>query len=88
MKEMLLIALPVIMSAAVNEINIPHQQNSSRIAEGGIRHLNYANRLNGFVQGLFDVRYNSPLPIFKMASKATRKPKAYLAEAISMVGLW
>jgi putative peptidoglycan lipid II flippase len=91
MKEMLLIALPVIMGTAVNEINVlVNRTLASRIAEGGISALNYANRLNGFVQGLFVMSVTTVLypMISKMAAEGNLKSlKAYLAEAISMVGL-
>lgn len=91
MKEMLLIALPVIMGTAVNEINVlVNRTLASRIAEGGISALNYANRLNGFVQGLFVMSVTTVLypMISKMAAEGNlRSLKAYLAEAISMVGL-
>jgi len=91
MKEMIFIALPVIVGAAVNEINVlVNRTLASRIAEGGISALNYANRLNGFVQGLFVVSVTTVLfpMISRMAAEGDlRGLKSYLAEAISMVNL-
>lgn len=48
------IAIPVIMGTSVNQINILVDRTlASSIAIGGISSLNYANRLNLFIQGLF-----------------------------------
>lgn len=53
-KNMVYIALPVIIGVSVNQINVLVDRTlASSIAVGGISALNYANRLNGFVQGLF-----------------------------------
>lgn len=53
-KTMVIIALPVIAGQSVNQINVLVDRTlASGIAVGGISALNYANRLNGFVQGLF-----------------------------------
>ena len=52
-KEMVYLALPVIVGAAVNDVNmIVDKTMASQIVEGGISVLNYAQRLNGFVQGI------------------------------------
>lgn len=52
-KTMFFIALPVIAGTSVNEINVLVDRTlASGIAVGGISALNYARRLNGFVQGL------------------------------------
>lgn len=54
MKETLLIALPVIIGVSVNQINILVDRTiASTITVGGISALNYAGRLNQFIQGLF-----------------------------------
>lgn len=48
------IAIPVIIGTSVNQINILVDRTlASSIAIGGISSLNYANRLNLFIQGLF-----------------------------------
>lgn len=50
----LYIALPVVIGASVNQINILVDRTiASSLAVGGISALNYANRLNLFIQGLF-----------------------------------
>lgn len=68
LKEMFLIALPVIIGTSVNEINVLVDRTlASRIAVGGISALNYARRLNGFVQGLVVVSLTSVM--FPMISK-------------------
>ena len=52
-KKMVLIALPIIVGTSVNEINVlVNRTLASGLAVGGISALNYANRLNAFVQGL------------------------------------
>ena len=82
MKEMVLIALPLIVGTAVNEVNIVVDRTlASRIAVGGISALNYANRLNGFVQGLFVMSVTTVLypMISKMAAEGNMKSlKGYL----------
>jgi len=53
-KKMLLMALPIMIGASIHELNIIIDRSlASRIVEGGISALNYANRLNGFVQAIF-----------------------------------
>ncbi len=49
------LAGPIILSVAVTQINIMIDQNMASRVEpnGGIAALNYANKLSGFVQGLF-----------------------------------
>lgn len=55
-KNMAKIALPVIIGASVNEINILIDRTiASNIVEGGISALTYANKLNQFFQGIFVV---------------------------------
>lgn len=50
----LYIALPVVIGTSVNQVNILVDRTiSSSLAVGGISSLNYANRLNLFIQGLF-----------------------------------
>ncbi len=53
-KNMAYIAIPVIIGTSVNQINtLVDKTLASSIAVGGITSLNYASRLNGFIQGLF-----------------------------------
>jgi putative peptidoglycan lipid II flippase len=54
LKNMFVIALPVILGISVNQINILIDRTlASKIAVGGISALNYASTLNEFVQGIF-----------------------------------
>jgi putative peptidoglycan lipid II flippase len=53
-KKMLFLAMPVILGTSVNQINtLVDRTLASQIVEGGISALNYASRLNSFVQGIF-----------------------------------
>jgi putative peptidoglycan lipid II flippase len=53
-KNLLRVSLPVILGVSVNQINLLVDRTiASRIAVGAISALNYANKLNGFVQGIF-----------------------------------
>lgn len=53
-KNMAYITIPVIIGISVNQINVLVDKTiASSIAVGGISALNYADKLNGFVQGLF-----------------------------------
>ncbi len=53
-KKMAYMALPIIVGVSVTQINVLVDRTiASQIAVGGISALNYANRLNNFVQGLF-----------------------------------
>lgn len=52
-KEMFYLAIPVIMGVVVNDVNvIVDKTMASQIYEGGISVLNYAQKLNGFVEGI------------------------------------
>lgn len=52
-REMFILAVPVIIGVAVNDVNIIVDKTmASKIYEGGISVLNYAQRLNGFVEGI------------------------------------
>ncbi|WP_312654119.1 murein biosynthesis integral membrane protein MurJ [Proteiniclasticum sp.] len=54
LREMLILAIPIIIGTSVNQLNVLVDKNiASRVAVGGISALNYANRLNVFIQGLF-----------------------------------
>lgn len=91
LKEMFLIALPVIIGTSVNEINVLVDRTlASRIAVGGISALNYARRLNGFVQGLVVVSLTSVMfPIIsKMAAAENIKGlKQTVNEAMASMSL-
>lgn len=53
-KETFIIAMPVILGASVNQVNVLVDRTiASTISIGGISALNYADRLNLFIQGIF-----------------------------------
>ncbi|NLM26524.1 MAG: murein biosynthesis integral membrane protein MurJ [Firmicutes bacterium] len=91
MINMAVIALPVILGVSVNQINVLVDRTlASGIAVGGISALNYANRLNGFVQGLFVTSIATVMypMISKMAADNNLDGlKSSVAEAISLVNL-
>ena len=54
LKEMLLLSLPIILGTSVNQLNVLVDKNiASNVTLGGISALNYANRLIGFIEGIF-----------------------------------
>ena len=90
-KNMLYIALPVIIGTSVNQINVLIDRTlASNIVEGGITALNYANRLNGFVQGLFVASISTAMypMISKMAAEDNMEGlKKAVAEGINLINL-
>ncbi len=90
-KKMLFISIPVIIGVSVDQINtLADRTIASSIIAGGISSLNYANRLNGFVQGLFVSSINTVMyPIISkmIAEDNTEKFKDYVSESISFVNL-
>ncbi len=91
LKMMVLIALPIIVGTSINQINVLIDRTiASGIAVGGISALNYANRLNGFVQGLFVASITTVMypMISKMAAEDNMKGlKSNISEAISIISL-
>ena len=91
LREMFLIAVPVIIGTSVNEINVLVDRTlASSIAVGGISALNYAKRLNGFVQGLVVASMISVMypMISKMAAAGNIKGlKQTVNEAMSSISL-
>lgn len=88
-KHMIYIALPVIIGASVNQINVLVDRTiASGVAEGGITALNYANKINGFVQGIFVLSITTALypMISKMAAeKNINGLKKSVSEAINSI---
>jgi putative peptidoglycan lipid II flippase len=90
-KTMMYIALPVIAGVSVNQINVLVDRTlASQIAIGGISALNYANRLNGFVQGIFVLSIATVM--YPMISKMAAENniiglKKILADSISSINL-
>ncbi|MFX0560697.1 murein biosynthesis integral membrane protein MurJ [Tepidibacillus infernus] len=90
-KNMAYIALPVIIGVSVNQINVLVDRTiASQIAIGGISALNYANRLNGFVQGIFVLSISTAMyPIIsKMAAENNMSGlKKSVSEAVNGINL-
>jgi len=90
--KMVYIALPVMIGVSVNEINVLVDRTlASKIAVGGISALNYANKLNGFVQGLFVSSIATVM--FPMISKMVAQNsynglKKIVSEAINLINLF
>lgn len=91
-KNMIYLALPVIIGVSVNQINVLVDKTlASSIAVGGISALNYANKLNGFVQGLFVAPIATVIypMISKMAAEGDIKGfKESVLEALNSVSLF
>lgn len=91
MKHMVYIALPVIMGASVNQINVLVDRTiATSLAQGGLTALNYANRINDFAQGIFVISITTALypVISKMAAENNMVGlKKSVSEAISGVNL-
>lgn len=89
LQEMFLLALPVILGVSANEVNVLVDRTmASRIAVGGISALNYARRLNDFVQGLVAVSITTVMfpQISQMAAQGNIIDlKRRLREAISTI---
>ncbi len=90
-RKMVAVALPLIIGLSVNEINVIVDKTlASSIAVGGISALNYASRLNGFVQGLFVATITTVMypVISKMAAQSNiAGMKKTVAEAINSINL-
>ena len=90
--KMVIIALPVIIGVSVNEINVIVDRTlASNIAVGGISALNYAKRLNAFVQGLFVTTIATAM--YPMISKMAAQNNYYglkksVSEAINLINLF
>ncbi|SHE81616.1 murein biosynthesis integral membrane protein MurJ [Caloramator proteoclasticus] len=88
-KNLLAIALPAILGVSVNQLNVLVDRTiASKVAEGGISALNYANKLNGFVMGLFVTSISTV--IFPLISKMVAENnyeglKKSLSESISAI---
>ena len=91
LKALAHVAMPVIFGTSINQINkLVDRTLASGITVGGISALNYAARLNGFVQGLFVMSISTVMypMISKMASEQNlRGLKNTLSEAIGMINI-
>ncbi|MBZ4646715.1 MAG: murein biosynthesis integral rane protein MurJ [Clostridia bacterium] len=91
LKQTLYLSLPAVFGVSINEINsLVDRTIASRIVIGGISALNYANRLNGFVQGIFIMSIATVMypMISKMAAENNMIGlKKSVSEAISSINL-
>ena len=72
-KKVLYLALPVILGISVDQINVLVDRTiASQISVGGIAALNYANKLNMFIQGIFVLSVTTVMypRISKMAAES------------------
>ncbi len=91
LRNMVFIALPIILGGSVNRVNtLVDRTLASNLAEGGISALSYASRLESFVSALFVGSITTALypMISNMAAEGNLKGlKDSLSEAIVIVGL-
>lgn len=89
--KLIYLSLPIVLSVSVNEINVIVDRTlASKIVVGGISALNYANKLNLFVHGIFVISISTVLypVISKMAAAANMAGlKKVLSESISGINL-
>jgi putative peptidoglycan lipid II flippase len=89
--KMMQIALPVIIGVSIYQINVLVDRTmASGIAVGGISALNYSNKINGFVQGIFVLSISTamyPLISKMAAEKDMLGLKKSISEAISGISL-
>jgi putative peptidoglycan lipid II flippase len=90
-KRMMFLSMPVILGTSVNEINkLIDRSMASQIAVGGISALNYAHKIDGFIQGIFVMSIVTVMypMIAKMAAENNiRGLKKTLSESISGINL-
>lgn len=90
-KEMALISIPTILGVSINQINILVDRTiASQITQGGISALEYANRLNGFVQGIIVLTVvNIMYPIISkmVANNNISGLKESVSKAISFINI-
>lgn len=90
-REMIIIALPTIIGASIDQVNILIDKTmASSIAVGGVSALNYGSKLNGFIHGIFVSSISTVMypAISKMAVENNFKGmKATIKESINMISL-
>ena len=90
-KSMAISVLPVILGTSVNQINtLVDRSLASSLVTGGISALNYANKLNSFIQGIFVMSISTVLypTISKMAADRNMNGlKKSVSEAVNGVNL-
>lgn len=90
-KKMIYLSIPLILGVSVNQINVLVDRTiASSISIGGISALNYANRLNLFIQGIFVMSIATAMypTISKMSSENNIKGlKESISSAISSINI-
>jgi putative peptidoglycan lipid II flippase len=85
------LSIPVILGVSVNQINLLVDRTlASRIVIGGIAALNYANRLNLFIQGIFVmavVTVTFPMLSKMIANNNSNRFKIILSKSIEAINL-
>lgn len=91
MSRLLYLSIPVFLGVSVNQINVLVDRSiASTIVEGGISALNYADRLNMFIQGIFAMSVATamyPLISSMAAENNMNGLKKILREAIGGISL-
>lgn len=91
LKDLWYLAIPMMIGISVNQINVLVDKTlASQIIEGGISALNYANRLNFFVQGIFVLSISTVMypTISKMVTENDISGlKRTLREAIGIINI-
>ncbi|MDD3040956.1 murein biosynthesis integral membrane protein MurJ [Bacteroides sp.] len=92
LRKTFFVALPAILGTSVNQINILIDRTiASTLAVGGISALNYANRLNVFIEGLFVTSLITVMypTISNLASRNDmKKLKEIIAESLNIVNIF
>ncbi len=90
-RELALMSIPIVLGSSVHQINVLIDRTlASQLETGGISALNYAERLNGFVQGIFVVSIVTVLypMISKMVASGDLKGvKKSISEALVSISL-
>lgn len=92
LKKMIFLSLPLIIGVSVNQINILVDKTiASQVAVGGISVLNYASKLNDFIQGVFVLSITSVMypSISKMAAEKDIEPfKKSILQAMNGINIF
>jgi len=91
LKKIFYLSIPVVIGVSVNQINVLVDRTlASTISVGGISALNYANRLNTFVQGIFVMSIATvmyPLISKLVAAGNIKGLKSIVAEIITSINI-
>lgn len=82
-KNIIILAMPVIFGVAINEINVLVDRTlASQIVVGGISALNYSNKLNIFIQSIFVISISTVI-YPKISSLVSKRNTSGLKDIIS-----